>query len=229
MNHARGFKQTLMLIVGITIATAGILFTLDNLDILNARQFVRYWPIALIAIGVAQLRESDTAAARVRGAIWLVVGSFLLGRAFGLWSFRIRDVWPLLLVLFGGTMVWRAFNAADEPRVGSDAALSATAILGGFDRRLVSVPFRRVDLTAFMGGGKLDLTEASLIDGQGVIDVFAIMGGFEILVPRTWRVIIEATPIMGGCDAKTRDPDDPSAPRLVIRGFIMMGGVDIKN
>jgi len=62
-----------------------------------------------------------------------------------------------------------------------------------------------------------------------VIDVFAIMGGFEIIVPRTWKVTVEATPIMGGCDDKTREPADPSAPKLVIRGFIMMGGVNIRN
>src|SRR6185503_11864741 len=100
MTEPRGFQQTLMVIVGLTIATAGVLFTLDNLDILSARAFIRYWPVALIAIGIAQFRQSDTTAARVRGTIWLVIGSFLFGRALGLWYFRIRDLFPLLLVLF---------------------------------------------------------------------------------------------------------------------------------
>ena len=229
MTEPRGFQHTVLLILGLTIATAGVLFTLDNLEILRAREFVRYWPVALIAIGVAQLMQSDVTAARVRGTIWLVVGSILLSSQLGVWHVRIRDYWPLLLVLAGGSLVWRAFNPPDESRASGDRSASATAILGGFDRRVVTAAFRGADLTAFMGGGKLDLTDASLADGTAAIDVFTVMGGFEIVVPRTWRVIVEVTPIMGGCDDKTRDPADPSAPRLVIRGFIMMGGVDIKN
>ena len=55
MTQPRGFQHTVLLILGLTIATAGVLFTLDNLEVLRAREFVRYWPVALIAIGVAQL------------------------------------------------------------------------------------------------------------------------------------------------------------------------------
>jgi hypothetical protein len=33
---------------------------------------------------------------------------------------------------------------------------------------------------------------------------------------------------MGGFDDKTRPPADPSK-RLVLRGFVIMGGVEVKN
>ena len=56
-----------------------------------------------------------------------------------------------------------------------------------------------------------------------------MMGGFEIRVPETWNVIVELIPFMGGYEDKTRHPADPSAPRLRVRGFVMMGGVEIKN
>jgi hypothetical protein len=62
-----------------------------------------------------------------------------------------------------------------------------------------------------------------------VINVFAMMGGFEILVPETWRVISEVTPFMGGIEDKSRTSSQPTAPCLVLRGFMMMGGVTIKN
>jgi len=51
-------------------------------------------------------------------------------------------------------------------------------------------------------------------------------------VPDGWTVVIEAVPFMGGVDDKTRPPKaavDGAAPTLVVRGFVMMGGVEIKN
>jgi len=56
-----------------------------------------------------------------------------------------------------------------------------------------------------------------------------MMGGFEILVPETWRVISEVTPFMGGIEDKSRTSSQPTAPCLILRGFMMMGGVTIKN
>jgi hypothetical protein len=55
------------------------------------------------------------------------------------------------------------------------------------------------------------------------------MGGFEIIVPETWSVSLEVTPFMGGVEDKARTSTNPSAPRLVVRGFVMMSSVEIKN
>jgi hypothetical protein len=37
------------------------------------------------------------------------------------------------------------------------------------------------------------------------------------------------TPILGGFEDKTRPPHEVSTQRLVIRGIVMMGGVEVKN
>ena len=87
--------------------------------------------------------------------------------------------------------------------------------MGGFERRVTSHEFRGGDITAFMGGGKLDLREAMPAGGQAVINIFAMMGGFEIIVPETWRVDLEVTPLMGGIEDKSRASANPAAPRLV--------------
>ena len=44
----------------------------------------------------------------------------------------------------------------------SSARLSALAVLGGVDRRVTAEGFQGADITAFMGGGKLDLREAKM-------------------------------------------------------------------
>jgi hypothetical protein len=55
------------------------------------------------------------------------------------------------------------------------------------------------------------------------------MGGFEIIIPPTWKVIMEISPFMGGFEDKTRPNTTDTAPRLYVRGFVMMGGVEVKN
>ena len=77
---------------------------------------------------------------------------------------------------------------------------------------------------------KLDLREAAVANGvEAIVDVTAVMGGYEIRVPETWNVVVDVVPFMGGYEDKTRHPADPSAPRLRLRGFVMMGGLEVRN
>jgi predicted membrane protein len=106
--------------------------------------------------------------------------------------------------------------------------MSAMAILGGVSRGNNSKTFRAADLVAIMGGCEIDLRKAA-INGEAVIDVFAIWGGIEIRVPEDWTVVSQVTPLLGGVDDKTRPPQGATAHRLTLRGVAIMGGVEIKN
>ena len=230
MEPRSGIRITGQLVLGVSIAVLGVLFTLDNLHILRAREVLRFWPVALIAIGLVHVSQAKTAAGTVGGGVWILVGVVLLGGRLGLFHANIFSLWPLILVLVGARIVWQT-TAGDRVVDQGDAGatVSAIAVMGGFERRITSHEFRGGEITAFMGGGKLDLRDAMPAGGQAVINVFAMMGGFEILVPETWRVISEVTPFMGGIEDKSRTSSQPTAPCLVLRGFMMMGGVTIKN
>jgi predicted membrane protein len=230
MEPRSGFRITGQLVLGVSIAVLGVLFTLDNLHILRAREVLRFWPVALIAIGLVHVSQARSAAGTVGGGVWILVGVVLLGGRLGLFHANIFSLWPLILVLVGARIVWQT-TAGDRVLDQGDAGatVSAIAVMGGFERRITSHEFRGGEITAFMGGGKLDLRDAMPAGGQAVINVFAMMGGFEILVPETWRVISEVTPFMGGIEDKSRTSSQPTAPCLVLRGFMMMGGVTIKN
>jgi predicted membrane protein len=259
MESRAGFRITGQLVLGIAIAIVGVLFTLDNLHILRARDFLQFWPVVLIAIGLVHVAQARTASGVTGAAIWIFVGVALLGNRLGFLHVRIWNYWPLLLVLVGGRIVMQAISGGGGRRgamsgltgdsrdarwpspgfqssssfnaQGGDPAslVSAVAVMGGFDRRVTSREFRGGELTAFMGGGKLDLRDAVLADGHAEINVFSLMGGFEVRVPETWSVIVEVTPFMGGVEDKARTSSDPSAPRLVIRGFVMMSSVELTN
>jgi predicted membrane protein len=230
MEPRSGFRITGQLVLGASIAVLGVLFTLDNLHILRAREVLRFWPVALIAIGLVHVSQARSAAGTVGGGVWILVGVVLLGGRLGFFHANIFSLWPLILVLVGARIVWQTTagdRALDQGDAG--ATVSAIAVMGGFERRITSHEFRGGEITAFMGGGKLDLREAMPAGGQAVINIFAMMGGFEILVPEGWRVISELTPFMGGIEDKSRTSTQPTAPCLVLRGFVMMGGVTLKN
>ena len=53
-------------------------------------------------------------------------------------------------------------------------------------------------------------------------------GGIEIRVPPDWTVISRVDPILGGYEDKTTPPKDDSK-RFVVRGSVVMGGIEVKN
>lgn len=113
----------------------------------------------------------------------------------------------------------------------SDSAefVRSFAMLSGHELRPVSRPFRGADLNAIMGGIKLDLTSARMEGDNAVIEVFAFWGGVEIFVPPDWTVTSEVTTLLAGFIDKRRPTSVVPTKHLVIRGMIVMAGVEIKN
>jgi predicted membrane protein len=231
MSHEQNTRVhvTGQLITGLVLAGLGVLFMLDNLDIVRAREVLRYWPAVLLLVGISQIVQAQSSGGIIGGSIWILVGGVLLGERLDLLS-NVFRFWPLMLVGIGAYVVWQSVNRREVQASERSERVSAVAVLGGVDRRVISAGFRGGDVTAFMGGGKLDLREATMPPGvEAIMDVTSIMGGFEIRVPESWNVIVDIVPVMGGYEDKTGHPTDPAAPRLRIRGFVMMGGVEIRN
>jgi hypothetical protein len=85
------------------------------------------------------------------------------------------------------------------------------------------------EITAIMGGCDLDLRQSS-INGDAVLNVFVLCGGITIKVPVDWTVVFDGLPIMGGFDEKTVPPTGPgSGKRLIVRGYVIMGGMEVRN
>jgi hypothetical protein len=209
----------------------GMLFTLDNLGVVHWSQYVfRYWPAGLIAIGLLKLAQPrDGIGGAFGGLLFTLAGTWLLLEQTALVRISFVDLWPLLLVFIGAFLVWQGV-AGPRRRASDDtnSAVSAMAILGGVSRGNNSRAFKGGDLTAIMGGCELDLRHAGL-EGAAVIDVFAVWGGIEIRVPEDWTVVSRVTPILAGFSDNTRPTQAATAKQLVIRGFILMAGVEVKN
>jgi predicted membrane protein len=101
--------------------------------------------------------------------------------------------------------------------------------MSGCELRPVSRPFRGADLNAVMGGVKLDLTDARMEGESAVIDVFAFWGGVEIYVPPDWSVTSRMTTLLGGFIDKRRPTSVVPTKTLILRGMIVMSGIEVKN
>ena len=105
------------------------------------------------------------------------------------------------------------------------------AVMGGAERKGTWFPARQTNVLAFMGGVCLDFRHARLDPGVTEINVLAIMGGVEIVVPEGVHVESTGMGIMGGFEhtGKGRFPIDSSVPVLRISGMAFMGGVEIRE
>ena len=108
-----------------------------------------------------------------------------------------------------------------------DSIIEVTAILGGYVRRVSSQRFRGGDINVIMAGCEIDLRQAS-IEGDAVLNVFAMCGGITIKIPPDWSVVLQGTPILGGFEEKTIVPPNQNK-RLYVTGYAIMGGLEIRN
>lgn len=200
------------LVIGVAIILAGILFTLDNLRIIHAGDFLAYWPVILVAIGVTRMAQTSSWVSFGWSLVWIIAGLWLLGEHIGLITVSIWALWPLVLVLVGASILWRACcppqlrGAADQPRretpfdaptvAGAPAPADAPQAAGA------SVRSRDSFVRAAAVMGAIERATASA-DFRGA-DLLAIMGGCELDLRQATiagdEAIVDVLAFMGGIE-----------------------------
>jgi hypothetical protein len=122
-----------------------------------------------------------------------------------------------------------AAPATAPARPPKPASRWVVSILGGTQRRGRWRLGRSTNVLCVMGGAQLDLRHAELEDLDSELTVVTVMGGAEIIVPEGVDVDVTGMAILGGKHfrpAKTLPP--PGVPRIRIRAYAIMGGVEVK-
>lgn len=229
-------RASSQVVLGLLVVGMGVLFLLDNLDILNFRHAIGFWPLAFIVAGCVALFGNGTRSGRsgsYMGGVLIAVGLLMIVSRMGYFIISWGTLWPLVMIALGGLVLYRSLGPGRVAREGvaagasPDNVVDIVAVLGGFERRVSTQDFRGGEITAVMGGCALDLRDASIVK-EAVINVFTVWGGINIKVPPDWTVVLNGTPVMGGFAEKTARPPDASK-RLVITGYAIMGGVEVRN
>jgi predicted membrane protein len=257
MNQQRQRPMPSRLVVGMVIAAIGAILLLGNLGWFDAREVLRtLWPLALVAAGVAMLRDPKQRRGHAGAWVLITVGAWIFADKIGLIFFNVWElIVPGILLFVGGMLVWRAVheqqsrNPGTPPGADSGAQsgeqstpqrrlslgeeqaefVRSFAFMSYTDLHPVSQPFSGGDLNAVMGGIKLDLRDTRMEGEQAILDVFAFWGGIEIHVPPDWIVTSKVTTIIGGFVDGRRPSKVVPTKTLIIRGFNLMSGIEVKN
>jgi len=226
------------LFAGLIIVALGVLFTLDNLNIMESDQILRWWPLVLVGVGAYKLSGLSGYPDRVGGLVVSLVGLVLLANTLDLVHFSLWRMWPLGLVAFGITMIARSWRGrtdaahvvdADGATLEDGSRMNIFAFWSGASRRSTSQTFEHAEVTCVMGGAEIDLRGAKALNGRAVMDVMVLMGGIEVKVDENWKVVLDGAAIMGGIVDSTKGARANAPNTLVVRGTVLMGGFEAKG
>ncbi len=217
---SRGFLGILLIIIGSC-------FLLNYYGLFD---FSIWWPSLIIIIGLYQLFRNRFA---LPGLILTVIGVFIQLHKFDLFPGDI--ILPVILILIGLSIIFSKTKAVSSKplsaKVKDEDHFDYLALFSGVETRHHSTDFKGGSVTAVFGGAVIDLRDAVLSEKGAEIEVNAVFGGVDIIVPDDWVVHVKGTPLFGGWENKTRhsESEKTNKPEVNVKCLAVFGGVDIKN
>jgi len=236
--------------IGLLFLIVGFLYACSALDIIHFTIFFPgFWTLFLIVpcfYGLFKKGEDKTGY-----VLGLVIGICFLINAQD-FSFHI-DFGPMLLALLclaiGIKLIFPSKkknkhihiefgNGSDGEETTyegsttsntSDGYVNISTVLSGKEIRIDNEVFTGADITAVLGGADLDLRNA-IINDDVFINVTTVMGGVELYLPANVKIVADnCTAVLGGVDVSRAYANIPpmDAPKVIISGSCVMGGVDI--
>ena len=84
----------------------------------------------------------------------------------------------------------------------ADDEITLASIFGPLAYRSTATNFRGGTIECWYGGGAVDLRNATLAPEGATLEVKAIFGGGQILVPQSWKVVTHVTGVGGTQDSR---------------------------
>ncbi|RMF58132.1 MAG: hypothetical protein D6748_09625 [Calditrichaeota bacterium] len=232
--------------ISVILIAIGVLFLLQNFDILYLGNIWQFWPMIIIILGVNKLVQSNF---RDYSSAGILIGIGLILQLTTLdildWG-DIINFWPVILIIIGGRLLLsfqrqtQTEPGAETNAITSDKAdyksenrIDIVALFGGREMRVQTQQFEGGNITTLFAGTEVRFTNSQLAPGRHTLDIVAMFGGVELYVPPDWNIMVKGLPIFGGfSDTRKKIAEQPSSTKdgvLVITGFAMFGGVEVKD
>jgi len=136
----------------------------------------------------------------------------------------------LILASAAGAVAARAakqrIDVVDDPDADE---IRLAAIFEPVSFRSTASSFRGGTIDCWYGGGVIDLRGVKLDPDGARLEVRAIFGGAQILIPETWAITTKVVGIGGVGDGRPRTERRPDAPNLSIEGVALFGGFGVAS
>ncbi len=233
------------LIIGIILILLGGILMMNTMGLMDwsVSYYIFSWKTLLILIGLVLLANKQR---KTTGAVLVGLGVlFWIPSIFDI-DIRLHQVfWPAVLIGAGIVVISRRGNISGQKSwnkehwkqnfggdaIYSDEYINDISIFGGGKKNVESKNFKGGNLTAVFGGSEINMVRTEMASEGSVIDVFTMFGGTTLIVPNNWKIQIDAVSILGGLNDKRRVmPSEIDAEKtLVIKGMVILGGIEIKS
>jgi predicted membrane protein len=226
-------QVTPQLVFGLVIIFVGVVFTMDALGIAPAVSYLRYWPLAIVAVGLIKLIQAKEGGGAFAGLLITILGSWLLAEELDLINIDLRRVWPIGLVAFGAYLVWQGLKPRQPKRLAIEPEVDPLAPLPPLEDFTTDKSWKAPDPPAapHVAEGPRAAEAAPAFRGRtkhhnSRMNVVAIMGGVTRgnNSPAFRRADLLA--IMGGLEIDLRKAAIHG--EAVIDLFVMWGGIEIR-
>jgi hypothetical protein len=215
----------------------GGLFLMRNFGLLDFNLPIKIisWRLIPLIIGINAILKKDYFGGIIALSIAIAfyIPDFLTKEE----RLEYYKLWPLLLVGVGLTILGKRFFPDSFEKWGNNTInedlnyINESNLMAGSSKKFTTQDFGGGRITCIMGGSEVNLIETN-IQSVATLNVFILMGGLEMRVPKEWNVKINALPIMGGTeDQINKFPENVvnEAKTLIISGYVVMGGIEIKR
>ncbi|HTF82873.1 MAG TPA: LiaF domain-containing protein [Cytophagales bacterium] len=236
-------KKRAFLFWGIALVLGGLALLARNLDLIafDIPTGLLSWKLIFIVMAINLALHTRYIGAVMMSLLALV---FYTPEIVGqdLWEYK-KKLWPIIPILIGLLFLIKMnkkksdcdlnqCSVMEDKTLPQHELLEETLILSGGNKKISSYDFKGGRITTVMAGLEVDLTNCTLSNNRAVIEIVSVMGGVSLTVPREWNVKLDIVPVLGGVDDRIFNTPqayvDPAA-ELIIKGTIVMGGVEINR
>lgn len=206
------------ILFGAFLVLVGIVLLVDTTNVYEIGDLWQYAPVVLVVWGVWTLLTSRGRQLFWPGTLILVGGGWVLVNLDVVAADVARSYWPVLVVLWGVSILTRRVRRRNPERRGKVYVFGDSVTHGDIDDG---------NVLAIFGNTVIDYRQEPITPPISV-DAVAIFGEAEIRVPSDWSVAQESVAVFGSVDNE-RGAEPGETPDLTVDGVAIFGTIHITD